>query len=104
MNKYIKSDVEQGISLLKVAINNALFDLEEGNEKEIRFGFPIPLQLIIQCAEERGWVEDMDDWDWTNGWQVDYWYKMKDSNKDIYLNISGSLLCGNTVISIENDN
>ena len=104
MNKYIKSDIEQGISLLKVAINNALFDLEEGNEKEIRFGFPIPLQLIIQCAEERGWVEDMDDWDWTNGWQVDYWYKMKDSNKDIYLNISGSLLCGNTVISIENDN
>ena len=50
MNKYIKSDVEQGISLLKVAINNALFDLEEGNEKEIHFGFPIPLQLIIWCA------------------------------------------------------
>ena len=105
MNKYIKSDVEQGISLLKVAINNALFDLEEGNEKEISFGFPIPLQLIIWCAEDRGWMEDMDGWDWTNGWEVDYWYKMSHPNREEKrLNISGSLLCGNTVISIENDN
>ena len=54
MNKYIKSDVEQGMSLLKVAINNALSDLEEGREKEIKFETSLPLQLIIQCAESRG--------------------------------------------------
>jgi hypothetical protein len=103
MNKYIKIDIEQGISFLKVAINNALSDLEEGREKEIRFETSLPLQLIIQCAEERGWEEDMVDWDWTNGWQVDYWYYMKFSNKNIRLMISGSLLEGNTKLITENN-
>ena len=103
MNKYIKTDIEQGISFLKVAINNALSDLEEGREKEIRFETSLPLQLIIQCAEERSWEEDMVDWDWINGWQVDYWYYMKFSNKNIRLMISGSLLEGNTKLITENN-
>ena len=103
MNKYIKIDIEQGISFLKVAINNALSDLEEGREKEIRFETSLPLQLIIQCAEKRGWEEDMVDWDWTNGWEVDYWYYMKFSNKNIRLMISGSLLEGNTKLITENN-
>ena len=32
MNKYIKTDIEQGFTLLKVAINNALADIENGEE------------------------------------------------------------------------
>ena len=101
MNKYIKSDVEQGMSLLKVAINNALSDLEEGREKEIKFETSLPLQLIIQCAESRGWEDDHDD-DWTNGWEVDYFYKMVNPNiEDKCLGISGSLLCGNTHIYLD---
>ena len=103
MNKYIKSDIEQGISFLRVAINNALSDLEENKEKEIQFETSLPLQLIIQCAENRGWEEDMNDWDWTNGWQVDYWYYMKFSNKNIRLMISGSLLEGNTKLIIDDN-
>jgi hypothetical protein len=103
MNKYIKTDIEQGIQYLKVGIMNALADLEEGKEKEVRFETPIPLQLIIHCAEERGWEEDMNDWDWTNGWQVDYWYYMKFPNKNIRLMISGSLLEGNTSLIIDDD-
>jgi hypothetical protein len=103
MNKYIKTDIEQGISFLKVAINNALADLEEGREKEINFEVSLPLQLIIKCAESRGWEEDMDGWDWTNGWQVDYWYYMKFPNKNIRLMISGSLLEGNTSLIIDDD-
>ena len=103
MNKYIKTDIEQGIQYLKVGIMNALADLESGKEKEIRFETSLPLQLIVECAEERGWEEDMDDWDWTNGWQVDYWYYMKFPNKDISLMISGSLLEGNTELIIDND-
>lgn len=103
MNKYIKTDIEQGISFLKVAINNALADIEEGREKEIHFETSLPLQLIIQCAESRGWEEDMDDWDWTNGWEVDYWYYMKFPNKNIRLMINGSLLVGNTQLIISND-
>jgi hypothetical protein len=101
MNKYIKTDIEQGITFLKVAINNALADLEEGKEKEIRFEIPLPLQLIIKCAEDRGWEDDHDD-DWTNGWEVDYYYRMVNPNiKDKCLGIGGSLLCGNTHIYLD---
>lgn len=102
MNKYIKTDIEQGITFLKVAINNALADLEEGREKEIRFGVPLPLQLIIECAEDRGWESNPID-DWTNGWEVDYWYRMIHPNRKDYLSINGSLLCGNTSLEIENE-
>ena len=103
MNKYIKTDIEHGIQYFKVGIMNALSDIESGREKEIQFETDLPLQLIIKCAEERGWEEDMDDWDWTNGWEVDYWYYMKLSNKNIRLMISGSLLEGNTKLIINED-
>lgn len=104
MNKYIKTDIQQGITFLRIAINNALSDIENGEEKEIHFEAPIALQLIIECAEERGWEEDMDDWDWTNGWEVDYSYYMKFPNKNIRLLISGSLLGGgNTELIIDDD-
>ena len=102
MNKYIKTDIEQGITFLKVAINNALADLEESKEKEIRFDIPLPLQLIIKCAEDRGWESNLID-DWTNGWEVDYWYRMIHPNRKDYLSINGSLLCGNTSLKIENE-
>jgi hypothetical protein len=101
MNKYIKTDIEQGITFLKVAINNALADLEEGREKEIYFETSLPLYLIIQCAESRGWVDDHED-DWINGWEVDYFYRMVNPNiKDKCLGISGSLLCGTTHIYLD---
>lgn len=103
MNKYIQTDIEQAITLLKIAINNALLDLETGEEKEIHFGCDIPLSLIIHCAKDRGWEDDMNDWDWTDGWKVNYWYYMKFSNKDIHLTISGSLLEGKTKLIIDNN-
>ena len=103
MNALINSDIANAMVLLRAAINNALADLEEDREKEIRFETSLPLQLIIQCAESRGWEEDMNDWDWTNGWQVDYWYYMKFPNKNIRLMISGSLLEGNTNLIIDNN-
>lgn len=105
MNKYIKTDIEQGITFLKIAINNALANLETGEEKEIKFEHPISLQLIINCAEERGWETDPNmDWDWTNSWQIDYWYCMIHPNRSDYLSIDGSLLNGNTYLRIINDN
>ena len=76
MNKYIKTDVEQGLKYLKVGVMNALAEIEKG-EDEIVLEGPIALQLIIDCAKERGWIEDPDmDWDWTNGWEIDYFYYM----------------------------
>ena len=62
----------------------------------------MPLQLIIQCAESRGWESNPID-DWKNGWQVDYWYRMIHPNRKDYLSINGSLLCGNTSLEIENE-
>lgn len=103
MNAFIKTDIENAVILMKAAIMNALSDIENGEEKVIRFETSIPLQLIIKCAEERGWEEDMNDWDWTNGWQVDYWYYMKFPNKNIRLMIFGSLLEGNTSLIIDDD-
>jgi hypothetical protein len=90
MNKYIKTDIDQGIQYLKVGIMNALSDIESGEEKEICFETSLPLQLIIKCAEERGWKEDMDGW-----------YYTKFPNKNIRLMISGSLLEGNTKLIID---
>ena len=55
MNAFIKTDIENAVILMKAAIMNSLDSLEKGEEKEIRFENPIPLQLIIHCAEERGW-------------------------------------------------
>lgn len=104
MNKYIKTDIEQGITFLKIAINNTLANLETGEEKEIKFEYPIPLQLIISCAKERGWTEDSNmNSDWTNGWQIDYWYSMIHPDRSDYLSIDGSLLDGNTSLRIIND-
>ena len=101
MNKYIKTDIEQGIQYLKAGIMNALADLEEGREKEIYFETSLPLYLIIQCAESRGWKDDHED-DWINGWEVDYFYRMVNPNiKDKCLGISDSLLCGTTHIYLD---
>ena len=57
MNKYIKSDIEQGLKYLKVGIMNALNDIESGKEKIIILGDYIPFSLIVGCAEEKGWEE-----------------------------------------------
>ena len=103
MNKYIKSDIEQGISFLRVAVNNALSDLEEEREKEINFNNPVPLSLVIEEAANRGWEDDHDD-DWTNGWEIDYTFRMirpDMTEKNKCLLIWGSLFYGNTSLSME---
>lgn len=92
MNKYIKTDIEQGLQYLKTGVMNALADIESGEEEELQLDGPIALSFIIKCAEERGWKEDPDmDWDWTNGWEVDYFYYMITPNKQ-RVGIYGSLL------------
>ena len=76
MNKYIKSDIEQGLKYLKVGIMNALNDIESGEEKTIVLGNYVPFSLVVECAEEKGWKESpYCDYD-TNGWECDCWYYM----------------------------
>ena len=76
MNKFIKTDIEQAIILLRTAINNALYDIENGIESEIILGEHVPFSLVVECAEGRGWVRNTYyDFD-TNGFECDCWYHM----------------------------
>ena len=43
MNKYIKTDIDQGIQYLKVGIMNALAAIESDEEEEIILGDYVPL-------------------------------------------------------------
>lgn len=107
MNKYIKSDIEQAMSFLTVAINNALNDIETGEETNIRLGNHVPFSLVVELAEKRGWEpwsDTLDEDFFTNGWESDCWYDMRLPNSDIKVVISGSLWCGQkTTISIAED-
>ena len=106
MNKFIKSDIEQGLQYLKTGIMNALADIESG-EKEIILGDCVPFSLIVKCAEERGWkswTDDLDEDFDTNGWEVDCWYDMRLPDSNTKVVISGSLWCGQkTTIYIAED-
>lgn len=70
MNKYIKTDIEQGLQYLKIGIMNAFADIESGEVDEIELGDFIPFSLVRKCAEEKGYqqIRDFD----TNG--CDCWY------------------------------
>ena len=97
MNKYIKTDIEQGLKYLKTGIMNALAYIESGEEKEITFEDYIPFLLIVKCAEERGWEpwsEDLSEDSDTNEWEVNCWYTMKLPDTEIKVCISGCLWKG----------
>lgn len=107
MDKYIKSDIEQGIKYLKTGIMNALVNIEKGTETSIILGDYVPFSLVIECAEERGWRpwedDSSDDFD-TNGWEVDCWYNMCLPNSETKVTISGCLWKGQkTTIEINED-
>ena len=96
MNKFIKHDIENALSLLKIAIHNALSDIETGEEEEIILGEFIPFSLVVEIAEERGWRPwdiDKDDLD-TNGWEYDCWYDMRLPNTENKVCIASSLWKG----------
>lgn len=104
MNKYIKTDIVQGLQLLKTGIMNALANIENGDEKEIVLGEYVPFSLVVKCAEERGWKEDEhNDFD-INGWECDCWYYMITPNEKVVM-IESCLLKGlDTKISVYNEN
>ena len=54
MNKFIKYDIHNGLTLLKCAIMNVLESFEK--EEEFYYNFDeIPLKLLIKCLTERRW-------------------------------------------------
>ncbi len=64
MNKYIKTDIENGYTYLKIGVTNALSDIDNGEEKKIEFGHSIPLSLIKECLREMSWAITDVDFDW----------------------------------------
>lgn len=106
MNKYIKTDIEQGLKYLRTGIMNALADIESGNEKEIILGEFVPFSLVVECAKERGWTESYCDYeDMTNGFEHDCWYYMNPPNSKIEVCIESCLWKGQiTKIYIDENN
>ena len=106
MNKYIKTDIEQGLKYLHTGIMNALADIESGNEKEIILGEFVPFSLVVECAEERGWTEMPyhDNDSMTNGWEHDCWYYMRIPNTEIEVCIESCLWKGQRTKIYINEN
>ena len=96
MNKYIKTDIEQGLQYLKLGIMNALADIESGEVDEIELGDFIPFSLVRKCAEERGYQQiDFD----INGQECNCWLYMQRSNQKAIC-IEGNLWYGTSKIYI----
>lgn len=89
---FIETDIENGLIQLKCGIMNALAKIENGYPS-IKLGQHVPFGLVVDCAEERGWIEnDSKDFD-TNGWECDCWYYMITPD-NIHVLIEGSLWKG----------
>lgn len=99
---FIQTDIANGLILLKCGIMNALAKIEE-NISPIELGQHIPFSLIVDCAEERGWIkDDIRSFD-KNGWECDYWYYMITPN-GIHVQIEGCLWRGlDTKLTIINE-
>ena len=79
MTKYIKTDIKTGLKYLKSAIMNSLAYIEDGGE-EIILGKHIPFSLLVECAEDRGWIEDKRSAFDFDGWEINCVYFMITSN------------------------
>lgn len=76
MNKFIKSDIEDAVKLMRTAIMNALNAIENGEIKEIYLGEYISETLLFKCLKQYGYVYDAKSITW------------KSSKKCIKVNIS----------------
>lgn len=97
MNKYIKSDLEDSINLMKAAIMNTLFDIDSGEETHIDLGKYISCALLYDCLIQACWREKV-----KSSWQdrlnfISYW--ITPSGREV--SIEGSFWCNqNYIISI----
>ena len=59
MNKYIKTDIEQAVTLMKVAIMNALHAIDSKSEKEVVLGVYTSENLLNKCLFDANWKKDI---------------------------------------------
>lgn len=76
MNKYIKYDLEDATTQMRVAIMNALDNINSGECKEISLGKYISGALLLECLEDSKWSNsdsnlESNEWNfWWNNWKT----------------------------------
>ena len=99
MDKYIESDLHNGLVYLRCAIMNMIDVLVSNEEcKEISYEKYIPFSLVRECFEDLGYevIRDFE----TNGWDCDCWIYYKKNNKEIV--VQGNLYYGTLKMWINN--
>ena len=51
MNKYIESDVKDGLNLLKIGLGNLVYSMIKENIKEYTINIPIDIHIIISLLK-----------------------------------------------------
>lgn len=96
MNKYIKTDLQDSIKLMRVAIMNALNDIETGEETRINLGPYISQPLFIECLQETNWKIENEDYD-------SYYYEVKTpTDKKVIINLEDGdvVICSSKFINV----
>lgn len=52
MNKYIESDIKDGLNLLKIGLGNLIHSMIKENIKEYTFNIPINIHVIINLLKD----------------------------------------------------
>lgn len=52
MNKYIESDVKDGLKLLKIGLGNLIYSMIKENIKEYTLNIPINIHVIINLLKD----------------------------------------------------
>lgn len=70
MNKYIKYDLDDAVTQMRVAFINALDAINSGECKEMSLGKYISKELLVECLEDSKWKGDTN-WKTPSGLTVD---------------------------------
>lgn len=62
MNKYIKFDLRDSVALMKIAIMNALHDIDSGAERVIELGEYTSPKLFKECLASANWFPTLKDY------------------------------------------
>lgn len=93
MNKYIKYDLEDAATQMRVGIMNALHAIDSRECEEISLGSYISGALLLECLEDAKWDDEDADLD-SNGWEHDFWWNGWKTPSGVTVNIRGSLFYG----------
>lgn len=71
MNKYIESDISDGIKSIKIGLMNAIGDVLRDEIDEIIFKKHIPVSLVLECCKEFKIPKDNYN-EYLSNWKIEY--------------------------------